>query len=313
MTQTPLRPDPLFLEKPWGGPWFRRLFGARAPADCGEVWLCSTMSGAKGTLVKGAPLARLVAGPVPLVKLLHSSHALSVQLHPDHDLARRLHGPGHQGKWESWYFLEAPSEGFVYHGLREGADPAELVELVRRGKSPEELLRKVPVEAGDALIVPPGTLHVLTAGAVVYEAQNPSDLTYRFYDWGRPGLDGRPRELHIEQGEAALASRPAAPAARKPRRIPGAPGRHDLSTCGPVHCELLVADEGPVALPADLTGQPLTLTALDGRIELRSRAKAWEPELLAPGQCLVIPAGSGELLVGGTGKGLISWLAPLSP
>lgn len=306
--QAPLRPTPVFLPKPWGGRFLGTLYGDAAPPGTGEAWLASNLPGEKGTEVKGLPLAQLVPGALPLVKLLDSNQALSVQLHPDDALAHRFHGPGFRGKWESWYFLRAPSEGFVYMGLEEGVEPEELFEAIRAGRNPEPLLGKLYVEEGQSLTIRPGTIHALTQGAVVAEVQTASDLTYRLYDWDRVGVDGKPRELHLEYSEEAVKLAPPTPRAGPPLEVTGEPGRSLLAACGPLHFEHLTGRHGPVCLKGDCTRHPMVFVAISGTSELRSRQGGWAPQRLTPGQSLVVPAGAGELLVGGMGELLLGWI-----
>ncbi len=309
---TPLRPSPLWMAKPWGGRYLTEVYGAKVPEGTGEAWLVSSMAGEKGTSVRGVPLARLVKHPLPLVKTIDSTQALSVQLHPDDAVAQRLHGPGHRGKIEAWYFLRAPVEGFVYHGLRPEVRPEDLLDLATRGRSPEDLLQRVAVRSGDVLVIEPGCVHALTAGAVVVEVQTPSDLTYRLYDWGRVGTDGRPRQVHIEECRAVLASpsiRMAHPGVRKPEPVKGSPGRYRLAPEGVLGFELLRGREGAIRLPSRLSDRhALVFVALDGAPELRSRAGAWSPEVLAAGDAVVVLPGAGEILVGGQGDCLVAWL-----
>lgn len=303
---TPLRPDPVFVSKPWGGRFLAEMY--QVEEGTGEAWVASDLPGEAGTAVNGIPLARLVPGPLPLVKILDSTRHLSVQLHPDDDLARELHGPGHRGKWETWYFLRPPAEGYVFMGLEAGVEAADLLDCVRAGRNPEDLLRQLQVEVGDSVAIPPGTVHALTQGAVVAEVQTPADLTYRIYDWGRVGLDGRPRELHLEASARALAGPVSNPVAQGPRPVPGNAGRYQLASCGPVGFELLRAHEGPVTIGETTSRHALVLLGLEGTVELRSRSGGWEPERVRRGQCVVLPPGSGDLLVGGGGEAVLGYL-----
>ena len=102
------------------------------------------------------------------------------------------------GKTEAWYILEAAPGSAVYVGLIDGVGVEEVRERIERGESIVSLLRRIAVEPGDVLYLPAGTIHALGAGIVLYEIQQQSAITYRFEDWGRA------REMHIEQGLAAL-------------------------------------------------------------------------------------------------------------
>ena len=193
-------------------------------------------------------------------------------------------------------------------GLEDGVEPADLLACVRAGKNPEDLLRRLAVEAGDSVAIPPGTVHALTQGAVVAEVQTPADLTYRIYDWGRVGLDGEPRALHLEASERALDGPVSNPGAQAPEPVPGSAGRYRLAGCGPVGFELLRAHEGPVTIGEATSRHALVLLGLEGAVELRSRGGAWEAQRIARGECVVLPPGSGDLLIGGGGEVALGYL-----
>jgi mannose-6-phosphate isomerase len=97
-----------------------------------------------------------------------------------------------------WYIMEAPDSGSIILGLKEGATPQKL-----RNET-QDYCNAFPVRKGDIVDVPAGLVHALTKGVMVAEIQQNSDTTYRLYDYGRTGLDGRPRELHLDKGLAAV-------------------------------------------------------------------------------------------------------------
>ena len=95
-------------------------------------------------------------------------------------------------------------------GLADGVDQQTFSEAVSAGRV-EEVIRFFPVQRGDLVFSPPGTVHALCAGVVIYEVQQSSDLTFRIYDYDRPGLDGKPRELHLQQARRHQLYRATAP------------------------------------------------------------------------------------------------------
>jgi mannose-6-phosphate isomerase len=223
----------------WGGFDLQRRYGKDAPADVrlGESWEVSCIPGRESVIAgttrtladafRDAPSHFLGAGtregtefPL-LVKLLSTSASLSLQVHPDDDAAARLEGAT-GGKHEAWVVLDAAPGAILYAGIREGVTARELFEAVERGNaaSVAALLIAHPARRGDVFEIAPGTVHAPGAGLVLYEIQQPSDLTYRLYDWGRLGLDGRPRELHVEKARAVLDEN-LRPAARNPSGTPG--------------------------------------------------------------------------------------------
>ena len=139
-----------------------------------------------------------VAGRFPLlVKFLDARQHLSVQVHPNPD-----HPDVRSGmlplKHEAWYVLDADPGAQLFIGFKPGVTERDVRERAGR---PEfaDLLRARPAEVGCCFHLPSGTPHALGAGTVVAEVQTPSDVTYRFFDWSRTGLDGQPRPLHIDQ------------------------------------------------------------------------------------------------------------------
>ena len=152
-----------------------------------------------------------------LVKLLDATHALSVQVHPDNRYAA-AHNLGEPGKTEMWYVLHAERGARIIHGLRAGIDRAALRRAVSRGTVPD-CLNRVPVEPGDAILVPAGTVHGILSGVVLVEIQQCSDTTYRIHDWDRPGPDGRPRQLHTKRALDVIDFSGAVPAPAAPRLV----------------------------------------------------------------------------------------------
>jgi mannose-6-phosphate isomerase len=142
-----------------------------------------------------------------LVKLLDAEQDLSLQVHPD-DAYALVHEDGELGKTEMWYVLHAKPGTELILGLQPGTtreDFATALQHATRNTQHandellEALLRRIPVQAGQAIAIPAGTVHALLAGTVVTEIQQNSDTTYRVYDWGRVGTDGKPRALHVEK------------------------------------------------------------------------------------------------------------------
>ena len=152
---------------------------------------------------QSAPLLGRHAGAARfplLVKYLDAHDRLSVQVHPNDVQAARF-GLNERGKTEAWVILQADPGSRLYVGLNRGVDRRGLEDAVARG-TVEECLHSIPVAAGDCVHVPAGTVHAIGEGIVLAEIQQSSDLTFRLYDWGRVGSDGRPRPLHIAEALA---------------------------------------------------------------------------------------------------------------
>lgn len=219
-TLYPLTFTPALRDYIWGGRNLEKLYGrSLPPGRTAESWEISGHPTASTVVdagpLKGQPLPAVLdayredlvgtrAGwalernkfPL-LIKLLDAEKRLSVQVHPQDEYALE-HENGELGKTEMWYVLHAQPGAQLILGLRPGATR----EAFRQAIEDNELnawLHHLPVKAGDAVFVPAGTLHCILEGLVIAEIQQNSDTTYRVYDWGRLGDDGRPRPLHVDK------------------------------------------------------------------------------------------------------------------
>lgn len=129
-----------------------------------------------------------------MVKLIDAQKPLSVQVHPFNDYARRVEHS--KGKTEAWYILGHDEGAYIYLGFKKSVSRWDFEQAIRNNTL-LELLRKVYVKAGDLYFIPAGTIHAIGAGILLAEIQENSNITYRVYDYGRLGADGKPRELHI--------------------------------------------------------------------------------------------------------------------
>ena len=181
----------------------------------GERWLVSVHSAApsvvKGGAFAGRRLDDLVeaygaalvgeraGGRFPLlIKDIDAKRRLSVQVHPNEATAPAVGG---EPKTEMWHVLSAEAGGALFAGIKPGTKAAELASAVQDGRF-EDLLIRHEVQPGDAVFVPGGLVHAIGDGVRVFEVQQSSNTTYRLYDWGRVGADGRPRQLHVKEGLA---------------------------------------------------------------------------------------------------------------
>ena len=133
--------------------------------------------------------------------LTEANENLSVQVHPVDRIARTIENKA-RGKRESWYFIEAPKDGYIINGCTCKTQAEKIMRL--RRKQYLEMADTLAVSVGDYVFVEPGTLHSITAGSLVYEIEEGADYTYRFYDYDRLDDDGNPRELHIKKAEMTL-------------------------------------------------------------------------------------------------------------
>ena len=130
-----------------------------------------------------------------LVKWLDCHARLSLQVHPPADIASSLNG---EPKTENWYIVNCTEEAGIILGLKKGVTKLQFQEALKQN-SAENLCHKIPSKPNDSVLVESGRMHAIDAGNLILEIQQNSDTTFRVYDWGRNGEDGKPRNLHIEE------------------------------------------------------------------------------------------------------------------
>ncbi|MBN1256143.1 MAG: class I mannose-6-phosphate isomerase [Planctomycetes bacterium] len=215
----PLLFQPIPKVRVWGGQALARQRGLNSEEPIGESWeICD--HGEDVSIITNGSLAgkdlHTIFNDFPeevvgsgagshsperfplMLKLLDSCARLSVQVHPTDEYANQ-NQIGDQGKTEAWYILEADPGAYIYRGLKSPLDKAELRQAIAHGEL-EEHLQCIEVKAGEVYYIPAGMIHALGEGVRLAEIQQNSDTTYRLFDWDRVGLDGQPRELHIEDG-----------------------------------------------------------------------------------------------------------------
>lgn len=136
-----------------------------------------------------------------LVKFIEAKKDLSIQVHPNDEMAMREHGE--MGKSEMWYIIKAEVGAHLYAGFKQEITPYEYQKRVEDGTI-TDVLADHQVKAGDVFYLPAGRVHAICGGIMLAEVQQSSDVTYRIFDYNRPGLDGKPRELHTELAAKAL-------------------------------------------------------------------------------------------------------------
>ncbi|MDD6320337.1 MAG: class I mannose-6-phosphate isomerase [Oscillospiraceae bacterium] len=279
----------------WGGNKLRTEYGVKSNLEpLAEAWVLSCHPDGPSVLPDGTTLPDYLAAhpeaagtrckkfenfPV-LVKLIDAKDNLSIQVHPSDAYA--LEHEGQYGKTEMWVVLEAEPDAFLYYGFREPITEEEFAERIRNNTLPE-VLNAVPVKKGNVFFIPSGTLHAICKGIVIAEIQQNSNVTYRVYDYGRIGADGKPRALHIDQ-------------ALKVTRLEK-PVKQDFgSHLG--QCDYFTTDSrtAPFAGTADETSfVHLLITSGQGTLTVGGDSFP-----LAPGASYFIPAASGVYRVDGS-------------
>lgn len=219
----PLLFEPNFHPVIWGGHQLRPYKGLEPTLEpIGESWevsaVPSSTSVVSNGIWKGKDLISLIdeypeeilgkavnkkyQGKLPLlVKFIDAKRDLSIQVHPNDDMAQRLHGK--MGKSEMWYIIRADEGAHLYAGFKQNITPYEYQKRVEDG-SITEVLADHQVKAGDVFYLPAGRVHAICGGILLAEVQQSSDVTYRIFDYNRPGMDGKPRELHTDLAAQAL-------------------------------------------------------------------------------------------------------------
>ena len=213
---------PLYMQRVWGGRELERVYHRQLPdphLPYGESWEIVDRETEQSVVANG-PLAGTTlhelwttrreelfgAGydahprfPI-LIKVLDAREDLSIQVHPPVHLAASLGG---EPKTEMWFIADCDPGAKLYVGLRNGVTRTAFEQSIADG-SVASLVHSVAPQPGDSIFIPSGRLHAIGAGFLIHEIQQNSDTTYRVFDWNRPGLDGKPRELHVEQSMASI-------------------------------------------------------------------------------------------------------------
>ncbi|MEI8379877.1 MAG: type I phosphomannose isomerase catalytic subunit [Planctomycetota bacterium] len=301
----PLEFEPYLRPQVWGGDALGRLLGKELSPNTpvGEAWEICGLPQSPSVVTDGTfageflpdlwkrRFAEMAGGKVsgttfPLfVKWLDCRELLSVQVHPDDARAMELLGES-SGKTEAWVVVDAEPTSRVYAGLKPGISREEFLEHLKLG-TVADCLHSFTPKVGDCISLPAGTIHAAGGGVVFAEVQQPSDATFRLFDWNRLGLDGRPRALHLDLAMRCLAwpQTPVNPVVPVPIKTgSGADGESLLKT------SVFELDRfhirGPWRQP--YTGEMSIWMVLDGVAILTATGT---PRVLQRGSTILLPAG----------------------
>ena len=205
----------------WGGTRLKDAYGIHSQdASIAEAWVLSCHPDGPSTIAEGAYAGKTLAeyiqaqgksclGSIPLlfedfpilIKLIDAKNDLSIQVHPSNKYA--MEHENQYGKTEMWYVLDAEPDASLYMGFSKDLSAEEFSAAIA-DHSLVDKLNKVSVKAGDVFYIPPGTIHAIGKGLLIAEVQQNSNVTYRVYDYGRLGADGKPRDLHIEKAKDVI-------------------------------------------------------------------------------------------------------------
>lgn len=223
-TLYPLKFTPVLKEKIWGGNKIETILKHKISPlkNCGESWEISGIVDDESVVANGflaennlnelmeIYLTDLVGeknyekyglGFPLLIKFIDAQDNLSVQVHPDDALAQERYGQN--GKTEMWHVIQADEGAGLYVGFNQKITAQQYLDAVEGGTL-EEYLKFYPVKPGDTFMIPAGTVHAIGKGVLLAEIQQPSDITFRIYDWNRVDDQGNSRELHTEEAFEAI-------------------------------------------------------------------------------------------------------------
>ena len=221
-----IRLEPAFKDYIWGGTRLRDDFGKRCDLDkVAKSWELSCHKDGPSVVatgedkgltlqeyidrhgkgILGTNCERFEFFPI-LIKLIDAKDNLSVQVHPDNEYAQRVEGE--YGKTEMWYVVDCDEGAELLYGFKHEISKEEFARRIA-DNTLLEVTNNVPVHKGDVFFIEAGTLHAIGKGILIAEIQQNSNTTYRIYDYGRVGKDGKPRELHVDKAKDVTCLTPA--------------------------------------------------------------------------------------------------------
>jgi len=318
--------EPLKLKAPckdylWGGTKLRTEYHQQSDQEkIAESWMLSchkdglsVITGGKydgltlkeyidqaGKQVLGTDCNSFEYFPI-LVKLIDANDRLSIQVHPNNEYA--LTHEGEYGKTEMWYIVDCEPGAFLYYGFQKSISKEEFAERIR-SNTLTDVLNRVEVHPGDVFFIDSGTLHAIGAGILVAEIQQNSNTTYRIYDYGRVGADGKPRALHVEKAmDVTKLERPQRSC--KPQGEPKKDG--DATYTLLASCEYFTVSRvelsGTISCCAD-TSSFQSILCLSGDAQLVREGEP--PMAFTKGDSIFIPAGMGTYQLQGSAEFLLT-------
>ncbi len=301
----PLLLKPAVKDYLWGGNRLKTRYNIESDLlVAAEAWMLSTHKNGPCTIQNGALAGRSLkealdawgqTAPDILVKLIDAHDRLSLQVHPDDAYAAKHHQS--RGKTEMWYVLDAEPGAELICGFEKDITTADFAAHIENGTA-DKAVAHFPVKTGDVFFIPAGTVHAIGAGILIAEVQQNSDVTYRVWDWGRVGADGKPRELHVQRALDVSVTKPyTLPCGQVGEIKDFADGKlRALAECPEFSTwELLL--QGNADIPADVR----CVLCIEGSATLTSAG--CEDISLSPGACVYIPQGV-QATVQGEGKAL---------
>ncbi|MGM9540033.1 type I phosphomannose isomerase catalytic subunit [Anaerovibrio sp.] len=308
---------PLLMQAPvkdyiWGGTKLREKYSKVSEADkLAESWELSCHQDGPSIIANGPAKGRTLEQYIEaegreilgskaqsfenfpiMIKLIDAKDNLSVQVHPDNEYA--LKNEGEYGKTEMWYIIDAEPGAELLYGVEKKITADELAESLQNGTI-TDICHHAPVKKGDVFFIPAGTIHAIGKGILLAEVQQNSNTTYRLYDYGRLGNDGKPRQLHVKQGSEVSSLEP----------LPLKDEREVVALSPDCNGELLASCDYFTTYGVQVDGTASlvsgsdsfqTFTVLEGSLTLTAGDTLLE---MSAGQTVFLPAGMGGYTLDG--------------
>lgn len=267
--------NPHYMERVWGGRGLDFKLGRTLPEGkvIGESWELVDRKDTQSVVAEGAHKGKTIrellereatnilgpgregSQPFPiLIKWLDCQDRLSLQVHPPAEIAPALGG---EPKTENWYIADCDEGASLIVGLKQGVTREQFTQALEDNEA-EACVHRFPVKPGDSILVESGRMHAIDAGNLILEIQQNSDTTYRVYDWGRVGLDGAPRQLHIEESLKSIDFNDY-----EPETLKIVPGAQTLADCKEFRIRKfeLTRDDAPLKLAAGESARLIHIVA----------------------------------------------------
>lgn len=305
--------EPAFKDYIWGGTKLRDEFGKKCDYEkVAESWELSCHKDGNSVVAngedKGLTLAEYIEKhgkgvlgencekfenfPI-LIKLIDAKDNLSVQVHPNNDYAMRVEGE--YGKTEMWYIVDADEGATLLYGFKKEISKDEFAKRIA-DNTLLEVTNAVPVKKGDVFFIEAGTLHAIGKGILIAEIQQNSNTTYRIYDYGRVGNDGKPRELHVEKAKDVTNLCPAKAYPQTPVEQGDGFTTKLLSSCDYFTTYAVEVEEKAVLVADEKSFNSLLILEGEGGVVADDVVK------FKKGDSIFVTAGTGDFVVNGKCK-----------
>lgn len=320
LVRYPLKMTPAFQDCIWGGNLLTTRYHKPSPyTRTAESWELSCHPAGESVIANGAYAGQTLHAfldkfsiqvlgthcapfhtfPV-LIKLIDTNDNLSIQVHPDDAYAWQ--NERQSGKTEMWYIIDCAPDASIVYGFKQEISLEEFRRRIAENTL-LDVLNVVPVRKGDAFMIHSGTIHAIGKGCLIAEIQQNSNLTYRVFDYGRIGKDGKPRELHVEKALQVTTRKPAPPEPEHETEEQDGYSRKILASCSYFTVELLRIAQ-VAALETSMESFH-ALTCTDGSLRLQQGPNTLDVEA---GETVFLPADSGTYTLSGRGDVLLTHL-----